>query len=552
MAEDRPPARPPSQPPPPLPSQPPNQPQHPARAMPFPDGNNEGSLQHDPGHGAGAQGRQDQGPGQEQAKEKNATYSERLRSNIRYDQKIKRNVLEISLTKENTREPISITQELVFRILTSIKMDIKTEYQGHFNRYGKTPIISVLCYKNVNLEKFCRNENIQISAGLKVSNIRPAHRREVVVTVVGLDWSTPDTLVHEYLGKFGTMVKKEVIYCRYNDGPLKGGFNSDRQYFYDFSDSTKKPGTFHILDSSRIKIFFKGNTSTCARCHKTRLNCPGGGYAKDCEESKGARISLADHMRKLWNEIGFIPSDFTLPEEEEELDEDQNQILGDVPIISQKPPPKKAVISDDIAAKHNGLQLNNLPADLSDDEIKTFLQEKVSASLKEEDYRKKVGTNTTIYIDKGITKKEIEEAIRTLDRHTNGEKKIKFQGREERFIYCKPTRDLTPEKKVPPEDAAKEQFASKDIREKRKDAKRDNLIISPTQQKITSMLKTMPNMSTPVSTIPESLLHTKPSTLEKMKAEGVVSQNPLAQVKRTLDPASPTGHSPPSSMPRMT
>lgn len=556
----------PPDPPPPLqpPSQPPAQAQPSARAMPFHNGVNEDSQQHDLGHGQGGAKEapkplQDQGPGQSQLNEKKGLYSERLRSNIRYDQKLKRNVLEISMTKENSREAISINTELVFRILNSIKMDTSNtpsrEYHGHYVRYGKTPTIVVLCKQHVNLEKFCRNENIQISATLRVSNIRPANRREVVVTVVGLDWCTPDTLVHEYLSKFGTKIKDDVIYCKYDNGPLRGGLNGERQYIYDFSDSPRKPGTFHILDSARVKIFFKGNTSTCARCHKTRSSCPGGGYANVCEENEGIRISLANHMTKLWNEIGFTPSDFTLPEEDEELQEDlhedPNQIHGDKPIVSKKPPPKKAVISEEIAAKHNGLQINNLPADLNDEEVKIFLQEKVSGSLSDEDYKKKTGTNITIYIEKGLTQKDVEEATKLLDRHSNGEKKIKVQGRDARFLYCKPIRELTPEKPETPVSADKPTFPSTDLRErlKGKETKKD-FINSPNQPKIASIFKNKTSISTPVNTLPSNPLHARPSTLDKMKAEGVVTSNPLAQAKRSLDPTSPTGLSPPSSAAR--
>ena len=73
-------------------------------------------------------------------------------------------------------------------------------------------------------------------------------------------------------------------------------------------------GTYHYLDGARIRIFYRGNIKTCGRCHKSAHDCPGGAIAKICEENGGGRLSLADHMRKIWSEIGFSPQSFELPD----------------------------------------------------------------------------------------------------------------------------------------------------------------------------------------------------------------------------------------------
>ena len=340
-------------------------------------------------------------------------------------------------------------------------------------------------------------------------------------------------------------VKEEVFCCKYKEGPFKGGENGERQFFYDFSESTRKPGTFHVLDSAKIKIFFKGNSSTCARCHQTRASCPGEGYAKDCEENGGTRVTLADHMKKLWSDIGFTPSTFTLPEDYEEVYDDPNTIPSDKPKISAKPPPKKALIPEEMAAKHDGLQINNLPADLSEEEVLRFLQEKVSGSLQKENYERVSKSNTTIYIRKGLTEKEVKDAIKLLHRHENGEKKFEFKGGDRRFLYCKPMRDLTPEKAEKPA-AATTIFPSSDRREKdkEKDAKKNDFAASPTQPKIDSLFK----CATPPST-PSSLRRLSTSILyESMGiSDNPTPTNPPCERKRKKDlTASPTGVSPPS------
>ena len=80
-------------------------------------------------------------------------------------------------------------------------------------------------------------------------------------------------------------------------------------------------GTFHSLDGMRLKIFYRGNENTCGRCHQGRSKCPGQAVAKICQENKGEKVLLSDHMRKLWAEIGFNPTSFEL---EDEKDEDES------------------------------------------------------------------------------------------------------------------------------------------------------------------------------------------------------------------------------------
>ena len=158
---------------------------------------------------------------------------------------------------------------------------------GYQVMYGRVVTLAVWCKPGINLESFCRTENIQVTRGVWTKNIRPAGRRDVVVTVSGLDFNTPDTLVTGYIeGKF---VSREVIYGKHGDGPLQGVFNGDRKYNVEFNDSAKPMGTFHFLDGVRVRNFYRGNTKTCARCHEVSSSCPGGGYARDCHTNGGRR-----------------------------------------------------------------------------------------------------------------------------------------------------------------------------------------------------------------------------------------------------------------------
>ena len=114
--------------------------------------------------------------------------------------------------------------------------------------------------------------------------IRKAGRPEVVVTVSGLDFNTPDQFVIEYLNKFGNVLNKQPIYCKGTEGFMMNKYNGTRKYLVDFSQSIMYMGSYHFLDGEVVKISYRGNVETCGRCHKSAKKCPGGGKKKECRE----------------------------------------------------------------------------------------------------------------------------------------------------------------------------------------------------------------------------------------------------------------------------
>ena len=64
-------------------------------------------------------------------------------------------------------------------------------------------IMKIVQYHGTALEKFCLSESIAITKNMSTGIIRPAGKRDVMVTVCGLHWNTPDSLVQEYIQKFG-------------------------------------------------------------------------------------------------------------------------------------------------------------------------------------------------------------------------------------------------------------------------------------------------------------------------------------------------------------
>ena len=55
--------------------------------------------------------------------------------------------------------------------------------------------MSVWMLTSLNLDRFCKDVNIQVYKGVVTCNIRPAGRKDVVFTFVGLDFNTPDVLI---------------------------------------------------------------------------------------------------------------------------------------------------------------------------------------------------------------------------------------------------------------------------------------------------------------------------------------------------------------------
>ena len=149
---------------------------------------------------------------------------------------------------------------------------------------------------------FCKAEAIIIGKGIVTGQIRPAIRKDVSLTVSGLDFNTADSLIFEYIQKFGaTIVSNNVVYSKYNEGPFKGKYNGERKYSVNFTNGNM--GTYHFLDGAKVKIFYRGNIRTCGRCHSSSYHC---------QSACGPKVFLMDHMKSLWTQIEFNPTNLEL------------------------------------------------------------------------------------------------------------------------------------------------------------------------------------------------------------------------------------------------
>ena len=369
------------------------------------------------------------------------TYADRLKTNVRWDQRLKRNVLEITLEKsdKNSDSWVDLDPESTARLLMVLGIDIKSQVQGC---QVKQRVLSVWMVDGISLDRFCKEESIKVNKDIRTGMIRPAGKTDVTVTISGLDFNTPDAFVFEYLSKFGRIVKNEVIYSKYTYGPLKGKYNGDRKFQVDFTKSGLAMGTYHIIDSCRVRIFYRGNKKTCARCHEFADKCPGAGIAKDCEEKKGQRMTLVNHMMRVWKFIDFKPNSFE--PDNIEMDTDSNELLSDKPIREEQqfsPQIVRPAPLENDMQKYEGLIVKNFPKKLDEKEITSFVKEVGGTNLDE---------NTEIRLEKNdrnitaIIEPLSPSSVQTI------QSLIHFPETNKKFfgvpLYCRAIRILTPEK----------------------------------------------------------------------------------------------------------
>ena len=371
---------------------------------------------------------------------KSVTYADRLKTNVKYDQRLDRNILEIVLEKTEREADYDIPQESIARVFRTIGIDIEKHVEGYqVHSKGRNSLISVWVLPDINLEQFCRDDNIKVTEGVMTGSIRPAGRKDVTVTVCGLDFNTPDTFVFQYLSKFGRVANQKVIYSKYTEGPFRGKYNGDRKYNVDFSgDSSQPMGTYHIIDGTKTRIFYRGNIKTCGRCHRFAYNCPGEGIARVCEENNGDRIKLSDWMKELWKKVDFTPDTFELVDE----DDKNGSLIADIerfPRLEQK----KSKPSEQ--TRYCGFTLKNLPSDLSDSDIADFL---INSGINDDTIKSKLkivrGVKTTNVTAEPIDPELVTKATEILDFPQSRTKFFSVP------LYCRPLRNQTPEKVLVP------------------------------------------------------------------------------------------------------
>ena len=385
------------------------------------------------------------------------SYAERARMNVRFDQRLKRNVLEIEVEKDSEEEEMILNEVTIAKLLNKIKLNIHSHVEGYQVSFGrKKAKIQILCKQDLELEQFCVANSLEVEKGVKTNFIRPAGRKDIAVTVTGLDFNTPDSLVQEYITKFGgKLVTKEVIYGKYGVGPFQGKLNGTRKYQVDFSEAKLRMGTFHILDGQKVKVFYRGNGSTCGWCQADVTKCPGGAKAKTCREANTKQVYLGEHMKELWSKIDFNPQTFVITEAEYDDTDDHDNIVGDRKILNAVVFPRSiepTKLSPSESAKCSVVRINNFPQDISDEDVVHFINKETNEKISTSDVKsEKTNYSKNVYLGPGPSIEVLAKVIEILDYKSTS--KTFFEGRR---LYAQLHRPLTPIKKSKDEENGSE------------------------------------------------------------------------------------------------
>ena len=295
--------------------------------------------------------------------EQGGLYSDRVKITIARSERLKRNVLEINLESEADADKLE--PDVMAKLFKEMGLNKEVDMEG-FQLIGKRKLF-VWCKEGVDLSKYCRDECYRVAPGVKTALIKPMDNKEVVVTIRGININTPDTLLFTYLSHFGKLVSQKVVYDVVKDGPLQGLKNGDRKFKMDFTGG-RNMGTFHLVDGANVMVNYAGQRKTCGRCHGDSRSCMGGGWARSCEQNGGVKVDLRDHMRQLWLNIGFSPDNFE--------DKDGGDDVNELDVHSSFTPPARAGVTEVAKAKFSGVNIRNLPREMTTTNLQTFLEEK--------------------------------------------------------------------------------------------------------------------------------------------------------------------------------
>lgn len=346
--------------------------------------------------------------------------------------RLNKNVLEIVLEKDE-RGAFNVSDEDCFRLMKKIGLETIPGIQVEAVQIcpNGRGVILITLKDNCSLEVFCRYDVFDVTAsGIRAVNVKPAGKREVVVTVKGLHPNTRDEAVIDYLGKFGRVVTTKVVHATFGDGPLKGFKNGDRSFKVELKPHSNI-GSYHILDGQKVTVRYPGQQQTCARCHETASRCAGGGMARRCEAAGGVKVELCDYIMGLWERIGYSPGVLEVAAVYDDHGEVGGEVEGQAnPQTGGKFTPTKIVSEPE---RFTGVSVKQFPRDTDAGDIMEFLAKSgLPETHKESVLIKSNGVVTIKNLDNAVCLKLIENIHNK--KHFN------------RKLFCNGIIPLTPEK----------------------------------------------------------------------------------------------------------
>ena len=321
------------------------------------------------------------------------------------------NVLEVVLEKDS-KGAFAVSDIDCCNLIRRLGLDQKPGVQVHGIQIcpNGRGVIYITLKKEIDIGNYCRYNVLDVtSSGIRTVLVKPAGKREAVVTLKGIHPNTSDRTVIDYLSKFGSVVTNKVVYGVFTEGPLQVFKNGDRKYKMEIKPSTSI-GSYHVLDGQRVSLRYPGQLQTCARCLQTAQLCKGKGVAKKCE---------------LWQKIGYSVEGETIDNLDDNLGKES------VEETAVEFTPQKLVTSPE---KFSGVVVKNIPRETDHGEIVEFLILSGLPENRKEDIS--IGLNGTVT----ITNLENRTCLDLIDT-------IHWKKCFGRKIYCNGYVPLTPEKR---------------------------------------------------------------------------------------------------------
>ena len=136
----------------------------------------------------------------------------------------KKNILEIVLEKDQ-KGPFIVNDQDCATVMRKIGLDMRPGVQVESVQVcpNGRGLVLITLKPEVAIEQFCSHDVFEVTAtGVRAVNIKPAGKRDVVVTIRGLHPNTKDDTVLAYLNKLAKTVTNKVVYGTHREGPLKG------------------------------------------------------------------------------------------------------------------------------------------------------------------------------------------------------------------------------------------------------------------------------------------------------------------------------------------
>ena len=350
------------------------------------------------------------------------SWAQRLGSSL--PQSLNKNILEVVLEKD-AKGAFMVTEKDCAKLMGKLGLDLHpgVQVEGVQLCPNGRGVILITLKEGINIDSFCRYDVIQVNeSGIRSTLVKPAGKREVVITVKGIHPNTKDSVVLDYLGKFGKIVTTKVVHGVFRDGPLKNMKNGDRAYKIEIKPG-ENVGSYHFIDGHKVSLRYAGQQPTCGRCHEVPQKCKGKGIAKRCEAEGGYRVEFSEYISKLWRKIGYSPTNDDLENVEDEEDIDVEEVTQFTPV---------KVLED--REKYAGVSIRQFPKETDPSEIIEFV---CKAGLPEEKKDEITIRSNGVVTIKNIDNETSNILIDSIHGKVNFGKKIFCNG----FIPITPKKD---------------------------------------------------------------------------------------------------------------